>query len=202
MLRRSAERGFLGGMEIDEQIRHALGFVHAVEAELGRPPRSVIDLGTGGGLPGLVLIASWTSAQVVLFDANERRTEFLQGEIESWGVSHRVDVVRGRAEEVGRSTLYRQQFEVATARSFGSPAVTAECGSPFVEVNGWMIVSEPPEDDSEDRWPSAGVAQLGLVLSPRVRFDERFSYQPLQKVDEIPDRYPRRTGIPAKRPLF
>src|ERR1019366_9022502 len=82
LLERSAVLGFLGGMPVDQQIAHALGFVWTVETELGRAPRSVLDLGTGGGIPGLVLAACWPDSRVVLFDANQRRTEFLDHEVD------------------------------------------------------------------------------------------------------------------------
>ena len=66
-----------------------------------------------------------------------------------------------------------------------------------------MIVSEPPADQLEaDRWPSAELEQLGLQPSARVRFNDAFGYQVLVKASTIPERYPRRVGVPAKRPLF
>ncbi|HZM56441.1 MAG TPA: RsmG family class I SAM-dependent methyltransferase [Acidimicrobiales bacterium] len=201
-LERSADLGFLGGMPTGEQIDHALGFVAAVESELNRPPRSVIDLGTGGGLPGLVLLSCWPSSRTVLLDANERRTAFLIEEVKGWQPEARVEVVRGRAEEIARDDRFCQQFEVLTSRSFGAPAVTAECGAPLVSVGGLMVVSEPPPDSDEPRWPEAGLAHLGLSPLTSTRFDDRFGYQLLRKAEPTPDRYPRRVGIPAKRPLF
>ena len=201
-LERAADLGFLGGMPIGEQIDHALGFVAAVESELKRPPHSVIDLGTGGGLPGLVLLSCWSVSRIVLLDANERRTAFLIEEVEGWRPDAQVEVVRGRAEEIGRDDRFRQQFEVLTSRSFGSPAVTAECGAPLVSVGGLMVVSEPPQTSDESRWPAAGLAHLGLSPLSSMRFDDRFGYQLLRKVGPTSDRYPRRVGVPAKRPLF
>src|SRR5665213_1907097 len=105
ILKRSALLGFLGGMAIDEQIDHALGFRRAVEAELNRPPTSALDLGSGGGIPGLVLTAVWPATQWVYLDASERRTDFLREEVETWGISERVKVVRGRAEAVSYTHL-------------------------------------------------------------------------------------------------
>jgi 16S rRNA (guanine527-N7)-methyltransferase len=201
-LERSADLGFLGGMPIGEQIDHALGFVAAVESELKRPPHSVIDLGTGGGLPGLVLTSCWSASRIVLLDANERRTGFLIEEIEGWRPEAQVEVVRGRAEEIGRDDRFRQQFEVLTSRSFGSPAVTAECGAPLLSAGGLMLVSEPPQASDESRWPETDLAQLGLSPVSSMRFDDRFGYRLLRKVGPTSDRYPRRVGVPAKRPLF
>jgi 16S rRNA (guanine527-N7)-methyltransferase len=201
LLQRSAHLGFLGGMPVQDQIDHALGFVSEVELALGRRPASVVDLGTGGGVPGLVLYSCWPGSHVVLLDGNQRRTEFLAAEVEGWGSSS-PEVVRGRAEELGRDERYRDRFEVVTARSFGPPAVVAECGAPLLGTGGILVVSEPPEQNDAGRWTKGELSELGLVPEVRDRFDDRFGYQVLRKYAETPDRYPRRIGIPSKRPLF
>jgi 16S rRNA (guanine527-N7)-methyltransferase len=198
---RSAELGFLGSMPIADQISHSLGFVAAAEAELGRSPEAVADLGSGGGVPGLVLLACWPECRLVLLDANERRTEFLIEATSGLRAGGSVDVVRGRAEEIGHDDRFREQFELVTARSFASPAVTAECGGALLIDQGLMVVSEPPGEIG-DRWPVEGLARLGMEVLPPVRFEERYGYQPLRKVAMTEDRYPRRVGIPTKRPLF
>lgn len=202
-LRRSTELGFLGGMPVEDQIDHALGFVYSAESEVETWPRRVVDLGSGGGVPGLVLLSCWPESRILLVDSNDRRTEFLSGVIEGSGAEKEVDVLRSRAEDAGRDPALREQFDLVTSRSFGAPGVTAECGAPFLRVGGLLIVSEPPDAQLADRrWPSAGLEQLGLQPSTRVRFNEAFGYQVLVKSRTTPKRYPRRVGIPAKRPLF
>jgi 16S rRNA (guanine527-N7)-methyltransferase len=203
MLRRSADLGFLGGMPIQEQIDHALGFVFSIESALNRPPVSVLDLGSGGGLPGLVLASCWPESALHLVDSNERRTAFLSWEIETEFPDDRlIEVVHARAEEAARQVRLRDSIEVVTARSFGSPAVTAECGAPFLSMNGLLVVSEPPGDHVVNRWNVAGLAELGVSVREALRFDDRFGYRILMKTLPTPDRYPRRVGIPTKRPLF
>ena len=199
---RSFEMGFLGGMPIGDQIDHALGFVEIVEAELGKPPESVVDLGTGGGMPGLVLAACWPEARVVLMDANQRRTEFLMDVVETWRPGVRTEVVRGRAEELGRRADLREAFVALTSRSFGVPSATAECAASFLRAEGVMVVSEPPDSPPGERWPASGLDLLSLVPASSVRPIEAYGYQILRKAGPLSDRYPRRTGIPAKRPLF
>jgi 16S rRNA (guanine527-N7)-methyltransferase len=88
------------------------------------------------------------------------------------------------------------------ARSFGSPAVTAECAAPFLEVGGILVVSEPPDRGASVRWPVEGLADLGLAPVASGGHRGRFGYQVVEKQVPTPDRFPRRTGIPAKRPLF
>jgi len=202
ILRRSADQGFMGAMPVADQIDHALGFAFAAESVLARRPASFVDLGTGGGVPGLVLLALWPNCRAVLLDANERRSEFLDEWTAGWERSGTVEVVRGRAEEVAREPAFRQQFDLVTSRSFGPPPVTAECGAPLLSVGGLLVVSEPPEGAGSDRWPDKGVAEVGLAEAAHIRFEDRFGYRVLLKVEPTSDRYPRRVGVPAKRPLF
>lgn len=208
-LSRSAELGFLGGMPVGDQVDHALGFVSVAESFLGRSPSAVVDLGSGGGIPGVVLSSCWPQGRIVLLDSSERRTDFLLAEATIWdrGGSAEVglgavEVVRSRAEDFGRMPQMRGEFDLVTARSFGPPAVTAECGAPLLVLGGLLIVSEPPEPTEGVRWPSDGPVLLGLEAVARVRVDDRFGYQVLLKAQPTPERYPRRVGIPTKRPLF
>jgi 16S rRNA (guanine527-N7)-methyltransferase len=202
ILLRSSELGFLGSMPVADQVDHALGFVLAAESVLPGPPCAVLDLGTGGGIPGLVLPSCWPSCRLVLLDANERRAEFLSTEVDHWQGPGAVEVLRGRAEGFGRDTRWRERFDLVVSRSFGPPGVTAECGAPFVTVGGVMVVSEPPERSEGGRWPVEGLARVGLEVADRHRVDERFSYQALIKSEPTAERFPRRVGVPAKRPLF
>jgi 16S rRNA (guanine527-N7)-methyltransferase len=201
-LSRSAALGFLGPMPIDEQVEHALGFVQVFESAFGRPPHSVLDLGSGGGVPGFILVSCWSGSRILLIDSNGRRTEFLATELGSLESLEEVEVICARAEELGRDPHLRGEFELVTARSFGAPAVAAECGAPLLAVGGVMIVSEPPDDRSIERWPPLGLSELGLEPSTRNRFNDSFSFQVLLKSAETPERFPRRVGVPSKRPLF
>jgi 16S rRNA (guanine527-N7)-methyltransferase len=111
-------------------------------------------------------------------------------------------VVRGRAEELGRREDLREAFRAVTSRSFGLPAATAECGSSFLEVDGLMVVSEPPDTTTGERWPMAGLAKLGLTTVESVRPTGRYGYQVLCKTAHLDARHPRRVGVPVKRPAF
>lgn len=159
-------------------------------------PARALDLGSGAGIPGLALCGLWPNSRWVLLDAANRRVELLRQAIETLGWTDRVTVVHGRAEELGRSVDHRAAYDLVTARSFGPPPVTAECGGAFVRVGGLLVVTEPPMPDPA-RWPAAALAALGLeVLGPRA------GAQHLRRITPIPDRFPRRTGVPSKRPLF
>jgi 16S rRNA (guanine527-N7)-methyltransferase len=191
-------RGFVGDAPVDVAIEHARGFAAGVDA----PPSRFADLGSGGGLPGLVLVELWPAAEAVLVDANQKRCAFLREAVAALGLDGSVEVVEGRAEALGRQSGLRGGFDVVTARGFGRPAVTAECAAPFLRVGGRLIVSEPPADGSgrEERWPADGLALCGMA--PEQTWSTPFRFQALRQVEACPERYPRRVGVPAKRPLF
>jgi 16S rRNA (guanine527-N7)-methyltransferase len=189
--------GFVGSWSVDRALEHARGFAVGVEI----PPRSFVDLGSGGGLPGLVLAELWPTTRAFLVDANARRCAFLRNAAAELDVADRVVVVQDRAEVVGRSPEHRHQHPLVVARGFGAPAVTAECAAPLLGVGGRLVVSEPPADEvSGDRWPESGLAQLGMRQDRD--YVAPFHYQVVLQDEPCPDRYPRRVGVPAKRPLF
>ena len=116
------------------------------------------------------------------------------------GCSARVRVVAERAEVVGRDGAHRSTSPLVVARSFGPPAVTAECAAPLLATGGLLVVSEPPGGDGA-RWPVAGLALLGAVPE-RVFHTTKGTFQLIRQASPCPERYPRRVGVPAKRPLF
>ncbi len=196
--------GFLGPGPLEPQIRHAQGF-----AAIGRrlspvgSPR-VIDLGSGGGLPGLVVATEWPDVDLALLEANGRRAGFLRRAVERLALEGRVSVLEDRAEVCGRQPDARMGFDGVLARSFGRPAVVAECAAPFLKVAGWLLVSEPPRaeggDEDDGRWPPEGLLQVGL--EPAEVVDDDFRYRVLRQVEACPERFPRRNGVPSKKPLF
>jgi len=198
VLERSRELGYLGPGPVAGHVEHARGFATVAEAEPGR----LLDLGSGGGVPGLILAELWPNAAVTLLDAGQRRCQFLVEAVEELGWADRVDVVRARAEDAGRRPALRATFDLVVSRGFGPPAVTAECGAPFLRLGGRLVVSEPPTESREHqaRWPAAGLAELGLA--PAAAWRKPFHYQAFVLERPCPDRYPRRVGVPAKRPLF
>ncbi len=199
-LERARELGFLGPGPIGPQIRHAEGFALAYrEAGHLDPPGRWLDLGSGGGLPGLVLAHLWPETEAVLLDASERRVEFLRRSIEACGLEG-CEAWEGRAELIGHQERARARFDAVVARSFGPPAVTAECAAPLLRVGGVLVVSATPGGADHDRWPPEGLAELGLAPASLVAGE--FSYRVSALRGACPDRFPRRTGVPAKRPLF
>lgn len=199
VLERSRTLGLLGPGPVDAHVRHAAPVVTILDqvAEGSDPPARALDLGSGGGVPGLVLAVARPAWRWTLLDAQQKRADVLIAAVAELGAGDRLDVVRDRAEDAARRTELRASFDLVVSRSFGPPPVTAECAAGFLVAGGVLAVSEPPDPDP-DRWPASGLNELGLVAehSPApgwVVF--RMGGPPAEWV-------PRPNGRPAKRPLW
>ncbi len=129
-----------------------------------------------------------------------KRSAFLR-EVLGWpDAPEGGEVVVARAEEAARWPELDGQFDMVTARSFGPPAVTAECAARFLKVGGVLVVSEPPTERMEERWNAGGLAKLGFKVRGRTRFGA--AYEVLVKETATPVEFPRASGTPKKHPLF
>jgi 16S rRNA (guanine527-N7)-methyltransferase len=154
-------RGFVGGGQgVDALAEHARGFVDPI----ARATR-VLDLGSGGGVPGLVIAAFRPDATVTLLDAGVSRTDWLRRVVGRLGWGDRVHVVTGRAEVLAHDDAWRGSQDAVVARSFAPPLVTAEVASALLRIGGRLVVSEPPTRDLT-RWATAPLAELGLREQP------------------------------------
>ncbi|MDQ2726147.1 MAG: class I SAM-dependent methyltransferase [Actinomycetota bacterium] len=187
--------GHLGPGPLDPQIDRSLALCDAVD-----PPASgtIVDLGSGGGLPGLVMAAAWPGTTWLLLDGRALRAAFLHDAVARLGWAQQVSVLGARAERAGRGPL-RHRSPLVVARGFGPPGVTAECASPFLRPGGHLVVTDPPGGD-DYRWPDEGLATVGLVRHRAVV--DPVAFQVFRQRTACPERYPRRVGVPAKQPLF
>lgn len=170
-----------------------------------RAPCRFLDLGSGGGLPGLVVAALLPAASGTLLDGRTERAALLERHVTDLGWAGRVEVRGLRAEVAGRDQGLRGRFTLVVARGFGPPAVTAECAAPFLVPGGLLVVSEPPEEGTR-RWPVEPLRAFGLTpVGGALTLDTSAGparYQVLRQEVACPDRWPRRTGVPAKRPAY
>ncbi len=186
--------GLLGPGPVEHHIHHAHAWAHAL------PRGDFLDLGSGAGIPGLVLATLWPETRASLLDGQVRRTAWLRTAVVRLGLSARVAVLEGRAEDLGHDPDLRERFPLVVARGFGTPAATAECGGAFLQPGGVLSVSEPP-DGAPGRWSPIAQAGLGMVFEGEVVQDEA-SFVILRKRDSLgPDR-PRRRNLPLRRPLW
>ena len=187
--------GAIGKDSFVDLVAHSRGFLRL----LSESTETGMDLGTGGGIPGLVLAGLLPEVSWVLVDAAARRLRVVQQAIDTLEWAPRVTVRHGRAEDLARDESLRGRFDAVVARSFGPPAVLAECARGFLVDGGILVVSEPDEAEVDDRWPAAGLEDLGLVRGQRVAMP---TMQVLVARGPCPQAVPRSTGRPGKRPLW
>ena len=160
VLRESQRLGFLGARPVEQVAEHAAAFATAL-GTLADGAR-LIDLGSGGGLPGLVLADLLPRCSIVLVDRRQKRTDFLQRAIRRLGHEHvrvREADVFGVAQEVEAGI--EPPFDAVTARGFGPPQVTLRLARRLVDDHGAIVISEPPAE--EQRWNQGFVDELGLT---------------------------------------
>ena len=186
--------GFLGRDPVERHIEHAILWAGSLD------PAAFLDLGSGGGIPGLVFALQWPTVPGTLLDGQLRRTAWLRTATSRLELSGRVTVLEGRAEDLAHTPDLRERFPLVVARSFGPPSSTAECASGFLTVGGVLTVSEPPGGTPE-RWPTEVLATLGLDSARRV-VHEGASFVILPKSSELPDEFPRRRNLLVRSPLW
>ncbi|MBI4571646.1 MAG: 16S rRNA (guanine(527)-N(7))-methyltransferase RsmG [Chloroflexi bacterium] len=165
--------------------------------------RSLIDVGSGTGVPGIPLKIIEPSIQLTLIEAKQRKVEFLQALLPELGMSD-VVVLNRRAEESARDPRHREQYDVAVAKALAPLRTLLELTLPFVRMGGIVIAPKGKETDAEVK--DAGIA-LETLKGILRGVEPLLLSEPLQhvvvvdKVLPTPERFPRRPGMPAKRPL-
>jgi 16S rRNA (guanine527-N7)-methyltransferase len=197
--------GLLGPGPVERHLDQASAFGAAIP----ETPARFADLGSGSGVPGLVLAALvWPDAWAVLVESQGRRVHHLRRAVEVLGIGERVEVHAGRAEDAGRREL-RETCDVVVARAFGPPAMVAECAVALLRPGGSLYVSEPPVTTT-DRWPADRLAELGfepaaIMVGPAVPDDSEphpVRVAHLRRTGPLADRWPRTASALQKRPLW
>lgn len=162
-----AQRGAIGERSLPAAVLHADEYAAAVPATA----RQVADLGSGGGLPGLVVAVRCPWVALVLVERRTTRADMLRRAVRALDLDDQVEVL---AEDVRLLAETRpNSFDVVTARSFAGPAVTARWAAALLRPGGLLLVSEPPQDDPQ-RWPEALLQRLGLEDLGRMHHLRRF----------------------------
>ena len=196
VLERAKTHGFIGSDAINSAIDHAVFHLQAAQ-----PARNSnwCDLGSGGGIPGLVVASEREDLTLTLIDRSTARVTFLQAAIEQLGISGRVQVLCGDITELAHHSLLRHSYDGVFCRSFASPAITAECAAGLIKIGGLLVVSEPP-DPRPDRWSQEALAQLGFTEQEIITGPPKFL---LLKLSQFPSiEVPRKWKKLVKSPLF
>jgi 16S rRNA (guanine527-N7)-methyltransferase len=191
------------------QVKHFLDSLTITlalsEEEVKRPGFNIIDIGTGAGFPGVPLKILFPQPRLVLIEPTTKKTAFLHHIIRKLELEN-VEVLNSRAEEAAHLPLYREQFALVLSRAVALLPTLVELALPFCRIGGRFIAQKKGEIDREINRAEKAIAALGGKLDriKKIELDEFDDGRYLVIIDKIypaPNKYPRRPGIPRRRPI-
>jgi 16S rRNA (guanine527-N7)-methyltransferase len=191
------------------QVKHFLDSLTITVAlsaqEVANPDFTIVDIGTGAGFPGLPLKILFPQPRLVLLESTAKKVTFLQHMVHKLELDN-VEVLNSRAEEAARLPLYREQFALSLSRAVAPLPTLMELALPFCQVSGRLITQKKGEIEQEVDRAKEAITVLGGRLDEirRVDLEEFSDARYLVIVDKIrptPDKYPRRAGLPKRRPI-
>lgn len=186
--------------ELDKHIEDSLRALDFVQLK----EEKVVDIGSGAGFPGLILAMHCPRARFSLVEADRKKSLFLEKVWLEIGLTN-VEVINRRAEELGQDSEYRGRFDICTSRAVASMNVILEYGLPLVQVGGKLILWKGRNYHQEIEQSGRALSMLGgrvvgIHLYTLKEKNDR-AILVVQKEQPTPAKFPRRVGVPAKRPL-
>ncbi len=189
--------------ESDIIQKHLVDCLTCLQFLQGRKVR-LLDIGAGAGLPGLVLKLARQDILLTLLESVGKKCDFLRHIVKKFNLSD-VEIIQGRAEVYGQMSAWREGFNAVICRAVGSLPLVLEYGLPFLRTGGVFIVQRGPRGRKELLSSGYAMQELGGVLSDVVEIalpdGSKRVLILVKKTNVAPPEYPRRTGIPKKRPL-
>jgi 16S rRNA (guanine527-N7)-methyltransferase len=191
----------------DVQVKH---FLDSLTVSLALPKPippglNLLDVGAGGGFPGIPLAITYPTLRVTLLEATAKKAAFLESTISKLGLKDAL-VINQRAEESAHEDGLRERYDVVVARALAELSVLAELTLPFCRLGGRVIAQKKGDITAEMAEALRAISILG-GMSPEVipvhlaEFPDARSLVVIEKVAHTPAAYPRRPGVPAKKPL-
>jgi len=191
----------------DEEIitKHFLDCMTINKAIEMDKQKTVIDIGTGAGFPGLVIKIAFPHLKVTLVDALKKRLIFLEVVINELGLTE-IECIHSRAEDLGKNKAYREGYDICASRAVANLAVLCEYTLPFVKVGGYLIALKGQKLDEELEQGKKAITILGGQLEEVVHTGVPFTdldhkIAKIKKVKPTAIKYPRKAGEPTKAPL-
>jgi len=191
------------------QVKHFLDSLTVTlalsEEEVASPDFKIVDVGTGAGFPGVPLKILFAQPRLVLIEPTTKKTAFLNHIILRLELQN-VEVLNDRAEEAARLPAYREQFDLVLSRAVALLPTLAELTLPFCRVGGRLIAQKKGEIEQEITGAKKAIAVLGGRLGQTKRIelaeftDARYLVI-IDKTSSTPGKYPRRPGVPKRRPI-
>ncbi len=193
--------------------KHYIDSLLCVDADVFREARTVIDVGTGGGFPGVPLAVCYPEKDFVLMDSLAKRLRIVDELCLKLGIKN-VKTLHGRAEELARQKGIRDTFDLCVSRAVANMSTLSEYCLPFVKAGGHFVAYKGPDCEKEVNNASKAIKLLGGKLEKTVNvsesdvfseegvfseFDHNLVY--VKKTSATPKAYPRQAGTPAGEPL-
>ena len=165
--------------------------------------KKIIDIGTGAGFPGIPLKIVFPELKITLLDSLNKRVGFLNDVIEELNLND-IEAIHGRAEDIARDKAYRASYDIAVSRAVANLSTLSEYCLPFVKIGGKFVSYKSGDCADEVDNAKAAIHLLGGKIN---KIDE-FSYSNnsrsfivIDKVMNTSSKYPRKAGLPSKKPL-
>jgi 16S rRNA (guanine527-N7)-methyltransferase len=186
--------------------RHVLDALKLVELfppSVHKKPCKVLDVGSGNGIPGIPAAIAVPDWDVYLLDSNNKKCGFLDMFC-NFNLIKNVHTIAGRAEVLGYGTM-RDAYDIVFARALGKLPTALELASPFLKVGGTLVVPHGTSWVTELQRSKKALKELGVSFKDKMSYtlgeSTIFTALLFEKTGSTPDKYPRTTGIPTKRPL-
>lgn len=208
ILSRYEKANVIGTRDFDEILhRHVLDSLSCLIFAPLRSARKVADIGSGGGLPGVPLAVVLPDAEITLFESVGKKAAFLSYVSEELDLAN-VRVVNARIEEAAREEVHRGAYDVCTVRALARLSVIAEYSLPLLKMGGHVVAMKGREDVDERAEGERASAVLGGCVRDEIPVPQVSGVEQkdrrlllLEKIEETPDLYPRKTGMPVRDPL-
>ena len=191
----------------DEEVvkKHFIDCIKAFKSDKIKNAKTIIDVGTGAGFPGLPIAIMNPNVEVTLLDSLNKRINFLNLVVRELGLKN-VKTIHSRAEDGARKPELREKFDIATSRAVANMAVLSEFCMPYVKKGGYFVALKGPSIDEELQNGSNAIKILGGELKEIIEIaieetDLKHNIVEVKKVKTCPKTYPRKAGTVNKKPL-
>ncbi|WP_352418571.1 16S rRNA (guanine(527)-N(7))-methyltransferase RsmG [Proteiniborus sp.] len=189
--------------EID--IKHFLDSLTIFKTGKISGSKRIIDIGTGGGFPGVPIKIVEEGVEVVLLDSLKKRLKFLDEVVKELNLNN-IQTLHERAEDLGNNQDYREKFDVAVSRAVASLNILSEYCLPFVKINGYFIAMKGSESEEEIKEAEKAIKVLGGKIEDKINIripksNIIHSLLVIRKISHTPTKYPRQAGKIKKNPL-